>query len=446
MGNIPPRAPVRNRENILDAEVVAPEWDDRHFDIFHRREIAPGVLGPTIEFASADAQARFETKMARMTERFGPHLAQMVMEGTEGWGHEIVGLLHMLMGDGATWDELRAWIADPDMPGLNLRFGIGDVDDVLRAAMAFHRHPKLCEYQSTYTFVKDYGGKARIVWHDEQGRFRHRSVGSFAEAEKGVTIELDDGDGGKKRVAAAEYWLNSPHRRTAERVVFKPGRLVGPDEFNIWRGWPVKMREGRCDLFCEHMWENMCNGDEEVFMWLMGWMADAVQNAHRTGGTAVVLRGPQGSGKNFWAEHFMELFGPHKLMITNSEQVTGKFNSHLEYCSVLFANEAFFAGSNKEKNALKSLVTDGTIMVEPKGVDAFPTEKKFRLIIASNEDWVVNVEGSDRRFLVLEVDAGEHNNDGEYFGAIQKEWESGGREALMAILWHWAASVGARHP
>ncbi len=292
--------------------------------------------------------------------------------------------------------------------------------------------------------LKEFGGQVRICWFDDYGNFRHRSPGSWREAEKTATIEIDDGEGGKKRISAAERWYSSPDRNEYETAEFVPGDRTAGDVLNLWRGWSVgyhpqgSMHEP--ELFLTHIRENMCGGDLAVFQWLMGWMADAIQNVHRTAGTAVVLRGPEGSGKNFWAERFMELFAPHTLMLTNAKQLTGNFNSHLMDKLIVFANEAFFAGNRAEAAALKALVTDTTMMVEPKGVDAFQVAKHFRLIIASNDEHVVRVSDSDRRYLVLEVDAKEYNNDRDYFGDIYREWVNGGREQMMTLLWFWDLS------
>lgn len=56
------------------------------------------------------------------------------------------------------------------------------------------------------------------------------------------------------------------------------------------------------------------------------------------------------------------------------------------------------------------------------------------LIIASNDEHVIRAEGDDRRYLVLTVDAGEHNQSAAYFGAIADEWRDGGRAALFQWL------------
>lgn len=161
----------------------------------------------------------------------------------------------------------------------------------------------------------------------------------------------------------------------------------------------------------EHLLLAVCGGDERVFDWVVGWLAHAVQKVHETPTTAIVLSGPQGSGKNVLVKLLFELFAPHTLMCTQSAQLVGNFNSYLMDKLFVFANEAFFAGNKKEANVLKSLVTDETMIVEPKGVDAFQVKKHFRLIIASNEERVVDLELDDRRYCVLRADAGDANNN-----------------------------------
>lgn len=350
-------------------------------------------------------------------------------------------LISDLLAAGLARDQIAEMV--PLWPGLAPLEG-QDINRTINRALVFREYEPLRRYQSRFFVLKEYGGHVRICWFDEQNNFRQRSPASWREAEKTVTIEVDDGDGGVKRISAADRWYNSPDRNEYETAEFAPGQRTAGDVLNLWRGWPVGIYPGGTptlpDKFLDHIKRCMCGNDEAVFSWFMGWMADAVQNVDRTAGTAVVLRGPEGSGKNFWANRFMELFAPHTVMLTNSKQVTGNFNAHLMDKLIVFANEAFFAGNRADAAALKALVTDDTMMVEPKGVDAFQVKKHFRLIIASNDEHVVRVSDSDRRYLVLEVDAHDNNNDREYFGELYAEWENGGREQFMTLLWTWDLS------
>jgi len=313
-----------------------------------------------------------------------------------------------------------------------------DPNQSLRRVLPMIGQPKLVEYQSKYFVVKDFGGKVRVCWFSHDGEFRTRSTQSFKEAEENVSLDItvETADCSKtKRVPAAKHWLQHPSRAEFDEAKFAPGRLLPSNIFNLWHGWPVGWSNGRPRRMLDHMLNVMCDGDPDVLDWVLGWLAHAVQRPEETITTALVLAGPQGSGKNVFVKLLFELFAPHTLMCTQSSQLVGNFNAHLMDKMFVFANEAFFAGNKKEANVLKSLVTDETMMVEPKGVDAFQVRKHFRLILASNEARVVDLEIDDRRYCVLNVDAEEWNNSRRYFGEFIEAWrERGEREMFMKLL------------
>lgn len=306
--------------------------------------------------------------------------------------------------------------------------------------------PKLLAMQRKYAFIQDFGGKVRVAWRDTEGAFRTRSIESFKQAHMNewVDVVVPTPDGEKtSRKALADAWLYWPRRRTYAEARFLPGQraLPGLGILNLWDGWPVQMAAGEAEQFKHHLKEFVCGGDQATFDWVMGWLAHSVQKVHETPTTALVLSGPQGSGKNVIVKLLFEVFGRYTMMCTQSSQLVGNFNSHLMDKLFVFANEAFFAGNKKEANALKSLVTDETMVVEPKGVDAFQVKKHFRLILASNEERVVNLEIDDRRFAVLRADALAYNNDRDYFGGLIQAWrEEGEREMFLYELYHWDLS------
>ena len=409
--------------------------------------------------------ARVEpTAGPRFNEDLGrwENLVQDVETGE--WFEAFTTLEEEIMAGGATQKHiklLRNELTDPRQAAVILILSLGaerakqvqhefvcmkrgpTLDDHV-AGMA--DQPKLLEYQRDHFVVKDFGGKVRVCWYSSAGEFRTRSLGSFKEAESNqtVTIDIETANGtAKKRVKAADLWLSSPTRREFNEARFMPGERPAPGlgVFNLWEGWPHHMAANPTDRIIEHIQWNLCGGDDTVFQWVMGWLADAVQNVHRTPTTALVLAGPQGSGKNVFCRLLFQLFAPHTVMITNPQQLVGNFNSHLMDKLFVFANEAFFAGNKQHANALKSLVTDDEMMVEPKGVDAFKVKKHFRLIMASNEDRVVDLDIDDRRYCVLTADAEDHNNDREYFGRLVDAWENGGeREGFLHLLHHWPLS------
>lgn len=118
-------------------------------------------------------------------------------------------------------------------------------------------------------------------------------------------------------------------------------------------------------------------------------MADAIQNPGRRPGVALVIRGKQGVGKGIFVNEFKRLFGPHGIQVTQASHLVGNFNAHLRDKLLVFADEAFWAGDKRSEGRLKALVTEETNPIEMKGVDTYDAANFVRLIMASNNNWVV---------------------------------------------------------
>jgi hypothetical protein len=185
----------------------------------------------------------------------------------------------------------------------------------------------------------------------------------------------------------------------------------------------------------QHLRDNICGGDEELFLWVMGWFADIFQNPapkapNKKSGTSLVLRGPQGAGKSKVGEVFGSLLGDYFTSVAKPSLITGTFNMHLRSTLLFQAEEAFWAGSKEAEGILKDLVTGETHWVTQKYVDSIRMRNYMRFLINGNADWLVPSGFGERRWAVLDV--GEARvQDADYFRAIDEEMENGGREALM---------------
>lgn len=339
-------------------------------------------------------------------------------------------------------DELRLLMANPQNTGLYTEEPQLVRNLISMAAWRCETHDYcMCKDEiAHYILVRHWGNKAVMMhWNDNQ--LVHQSVPAFKDSQTGrYTSVINPDTGEHKRKKLADALLESTMLRSYDYAEFLPNQEAPPNTLNLWRGWkysdmPDDSPEEPiwCDLFLDHIYNNMCGRDEDLYQYLLGWMADAVQNTHRSARVALVLRGPQGSGKSLFATCFAELFAPHSAVLARPEQLTGQFNKHLMDKCLVFADEAF-AGQKQHAAALKTLVTSDKMLVEPKGVDAFMANKYFRLIIASNDEHVIQAEIDDRRFLVLEVDADENNNSHQYFSAILEQWKNGGAFALFRWL------------
>ena len=228
------------------------------------------------------------------------------------------------------------------------------------------------------------------------------------------------------------YWLKSRDRRQHDGIVFFPGGNM-PGFFNLWEGWGIEPKPGSCDRFIDFIGEVICGGDSQLFAFVWGWTAHLFQKPARLPGTALVLRGKQGTGKNTFAETLGRLVGPSFTQLNSISQVTGKFSGHLADALLVFANEAIWGGDKSAEGALKAMITDQISPIESKGKDIRTCRNYKRVIAASNEDWVVPRGADDRRWVVLDV-SDKYKQNREYFSRINQELRSGGYRALMHEL------------
>jgi hypothetical protein len=223
-----------------------------------------------------------------------------------------------------------------------------------------------------------------------------------------------------------------PARRPHKALVYAPN-AHDPERMNLWLGFACEPKAGDCFLFKQHLLANVCSDNREHFEYLWRWMARAVQEPGAAGEVAVILRGREGVGKGIFAREFGRLFGSHFRHVVHCKHLTGHFNAHLQHCSLLYADEAFFAGDRQHESVLKALVTEETITIEPKGLDAFQVRNCIHLLMSSNSVWVIPAGADARRYFVLDVGDAQIQNS-EYFAAVVEQMGTGGREALLHEL------------
>lgn len=246
------------------------------------------------------------------------------------------------------------------------------------------------------------------------------------------------GDEKPKSVPLSKIWLEDPDRRQVHGICFSP-QGCKDGWINLWRGFSVvpapEDAEKKCSLYRKHVENIICSGDKTHIKYVWAWLSDMVKNpGGRKPGVALVLRGGRGTGKGMFARPLLQIFGRHGIQLNNREHLVGRFNHHLSDKILVFLDEAFWAGEKRSEGVLKGLITEPSITVERKGVDAFHVDSYVRCIMASNEDWVVPAGPDERRFLVLDVSEDHKQDSLGYFKALSSEIDNGGTEALLAWL------------
>lgn len=243
---------------------------------------------------------------------------------------------------------------------------------------------------------------------------------------------------GGTTVPISKIWIQHKARRQYPNgIIFAPGREV-EGAYNHWQGFSVTPSEARdpsrgCRLILDHLRNVICSGNEEYFRYMLGWAAHMVQQPEDKPGVALVLVGKKRIGKDTFFEYLGKLIANHYITIASQDQMTGKFNQHQEKCLLLHAQEGFWAGNKQAEGMLKYLITSTSVMIEPKGMNAFPIPSVLRLVISSNERWVVPATEDEGRFFILSVSE-KRRNDHAYFALLRDEMNGDGPAALLAFL------------
>lgn len=346
---------------------------------------------------------------------------------------------------GADDETMAAVILDPDFKisgsVLDKARPEAYAADQISAAREEAINPGLRELNARHCVIEsDRGGRCVVAeedWDDVMNRWhiKYQSFDAFRNRYMHRPIEIGrDKSGNPISMPLGKWWLMQEHRRQYRKIVFWPNREVPPDQYNLWRGFGCDAKPGDGHLgFLKHVRDNLCSGEDELFEYVLNWMARMVQHPDTPGEVALVIRGKKGTGKGFAFRAIGSLLGQHYIQVSNAKFVVGDFNAHLRDCVFLFADEAFFAGDKKHESILKALITEPTLTVEAKGIDAEPAPNFLHIGVAGNEDWVVPASADERRYVVLDAGDGEMQNTA-YFRELQRQLDSGGRENLLHYL------------
>jgi Family of unknown function (DUF5906) len=347
----------------------------------------------------------------------------------------------------------------------------GKIKSPLNLAVPSHKHadtPVL--EQMNRDFSAGYiGNKFRIAKFDVHPRFplqRHvefLSKEDFINGVRNPLVETSKFDktgkpDGTKKEPRGAYWFGLPDRSEFDAVTFRPGApaIIEVERagrvhrtINTFSGFSVVPDHVdsavKCAKYLAHVLDNIAGGNEELFNYILDWMASGVQYPDNPGRTSISMRGDPGCGKGVFALGYGRLFGQHFLHATNKEHVTGKFNAHQAETCLIFVDEALFVEVATDAQILKTMVSETTKLLERKGIDAIQIDSYARQILATNNEHPIQIEHNDRRYPAIyakENEAFANETDERrkaekrkaYFIPIIEELKTGGSEALLGFL------------
>lgn len=218
-------------------------------------------------------------------------------------------------------------------------------------------------------------------------------------------------------------YLTTPMRLSYGVAVFDPAdpdpktRIRKPSylntrnrAFNMFTGFRFRYNpEFEVDTellspYLDHAKHIICDGNEEVYEFLIQWLAHLVQVPDVKPQSALLLRSPEGTGKDLFFKGIRNMIGErHVGVVENEDRLNTRFNEGITFKLLIVCNEVTYGKSHKVPNHLKTLITDDIMTYERKNVNAFSVKSCERYVLLSNEEHPVPISESDRRYACLEV-------------------------------------------
>ncbi|MDA8108147.1 MAG: PriCT-2 domain-containing protein [Betaproteobacteria bacterium] len=234
------------------------------------------------------------------------------------------------------------------------------------------------------------------------------------------------------------YWLESPDRRTvsAENVVFDPAQKSDPGgTVNLFRGLSCRPSiEGSCRLLLE-LFQYLCGEAGQdlapVTEYVLRWIAYPLRHPGAKMQTAIVMHGPEGTGKNLAWSAVNAIYGEYGTVITQF-QLQSQFNDWASRKLFVVANEVVTRMELRHLvGYLKTLVTEPRIPIETKMMPARVEDNHMQLVFLSNELRPLHIAPGDRRYMVIRTP---RERDASFYAEVAAELAGGGAARFYHYL------------
>ena len=227
----------------------------------------------------------------------------------------------------------------------------------------------------------------------------------------------------KPKEVISNFWIN---RGTLlyDQTAFTPN-ITPLNTLNYWVGQTISpATNDDYAIINDYLLEVICNGDSATHFYLLRFLAHMLQFPETKPGIVPVLIGGQGTGKGVFFQLLKAIWSRTTLLVSDVDEVVGKFNAALERHYVVCMDEALFSGDKKSLDRLKSLVTEPTIRIEQKYQPSRSIDSVHRFFAATNHDQFAHIEKDDRRFFFLRVSSS-HQQDTDYFKRLCDSFNDG---------------------
>lgn len=203
-------------------------------------------------------------------------------------------------------------------------------------------------------------------------------------------------------------WKKWKLLRYVSEVVFSPLPILDPEILNTYVGFAVKPTKlNHDDLkhvvapWVNHIMDVIANGDIVLGNYIINFLARIIQFPWDKGIVSLIIKSEHGAGKNVVFTPIEKILGDYFLTLRNVESSFSQFTGRFEKALLCVFDEA--KCYNKAAIAsIKSFIASPKCDIEKKFENSNYTDNYTNFVFLSNEDWILDIESTERRFIVIE--------------------------------------------
>jgi hypothetical protein len=226
-----------------------------------------------------------------------------------------------------------------------------------------------------------------------------------------VPDKLEEGEPAKPIAMPHTYALNVARIPRVDRLEYAPHRSGSPffarGDLKVLNSYlptyPEPESEGADEAGQRLENHVLALFDREYATPLLDWMCYCVQNPGVKIRWAPLLQGAQGCGKTLLANVLETVLGNGNVRITDAHILFTSFTGWAEGAQIVVFEEVRVVGSSRYEvlNKLKPVVTNDTVTVHLKGVDAYQCPNVSNYLLLTNHQDALPIGENDRRYYVL---------------------------------------------
>jgi hypothetical protein len=146
----------------------------------------------------------------------------------------------------------------------------------------------------------------------------------------------------------------------------------------------------------------LCDNDAKVTDFVIKWIAQMIQYPE-VKSYVLTFISKEGAGKGRLMELFSRMMGQNKIheSSTPSRDIWGSFNGLMSSYFLINLNELSKQETKGNEGQMKAMATDGTLVINPKGVSQFKIKSFHRFIITTNKEDPITTKKDDRRNIII---------------------------------------------